>query len=286
MIFLILLVMVLWGLSWPTAKIVTEYGLDSNTLLFWRFFLTSLGLIPIALFYKIKFKIDKKDILHVILGGLTLYLYNKLFFLGLKHGLSGKGGVLVTTLNPILTFTIIWFITRKPINLKEKIGLFLGFIGGLIILQVWELKLDIIFSTGNIYFLLAALAWVFVTISSSRTKGKIDSITYSFYAYIFTTVFSLFTLNFSQISHSFDLDFRFWINMFFISVIVTSIATTIYFKTTTILGSSKSSSFIFLVPVSALFGSYIILGEIPKSSTILGGLICLIAVYLINKKAN
>jgi drug/metabolite transporter (DMT)-like permease len=278
--------MILWGLSWPTAKIVTGYGLNSNTLLFWRFFLTSLGFIPIAFFYKIKLKINKRDILHVIIGGLTLYLYNELFFLGLKHGLSGKGGVLVTTLNPILTFLVIWLITRKPINLKEKFGLFLGFIGGLIILQVWELKLSVIFSLGNIYFLLAALAWVFVTISSSQTKGKIDSLTYSFYAYIFTTIFSLFTLNFSQISHSFDLGFIFWINMFFISIVVTSVATTIYFKTTTILGSSKSSSFIFLVPVSALFGSYIILGEIPKNSTILGGLICLIAVYLINKKAN
>ncbi len=286
MIFLILLVMILWGLSWPTAKIVTGYGLDSNTLLFWRFFLTSLGLVPIALFYKIKFKINKTDILHVILGGLTLYLYNELFFLGLKTGLSGKGGVIVTTLNPILTFIVIWLVTKKPINLKEKIGLFLGFVGGLVILQVWELKLSIIFSPGNVYFLLAALAWVFVTISSSKTKGRIDSMTYSFYAYIFTTVFSLFTLNFSQISHSFDLGFKFWINMFFISVIVTSVATTIYFKTTTILGSSKSSSFIFLVPVSALFGSYIILGEVPKNSTMFGGFICLIAVYLINKKAN
>ena len=44
-------------------------------------------------------------------------------------GLAGVGGVLVTTLNPILTFTVVFCAVDRSVNLKDLIGLAIGFLG-------------------------------------------------------------------------------------------------------------------------------------------------------------
>jgi drug/metabolite transporter (DMT)-like permease len=74
----------------------------------------------------------------------------------------------------------------------------------------------------------------------------------------------------------------FWLNMLYLAIISSTLATTVYFFASSRLSSYKASSFIFLVPFSALMLSWIFLDEVPKISTITGGLTALAAVYLIN----
>ena len=76
----------------------------------------------------------------------------------------------------------------------------------------------------------------------------------------------------------------FWLNMLYISIGVTTVATTIFFVTTSRLGARESSSFMFTVPVSAVVFSWLILGEVPSLFTILGGSLAVGAVYLLNRK--
>jgi drug/metabolite transporter (DMT)-like permease len=68
----------------------------------------------------------------------------------------------------------------------------------------------------------------------------------------------------------------------FLSVISSNFATTIYFIAAERLGSYRTSSFVFLVPSSAMLLSWLFLGEVPEPSTIIGGAIAISAVYLIN----
>ena len=79
-------------------------------------------------------------------------------------------------------------------------------------------------------------------------------------------------------------DSIFWWNLFYLASISTSFGTTIYFIASSRLGSAKASSFIFLVPASAMLSSWGILGEKPEWTTISGGLLAISAVYLLNRK--
>ena len=72
--------------------------------------------------------------------------------------------------------------------------------------------------------------------------------------------------------------------MAYTSVISTSIATTFYFLATVSLGAEKASSFIFLVPLSAALSSWFLLGETIQINTIAGGVLGIMAVYMLNKK--
>ena len=57
--------------------------------------------------------------------------------MGTHYGYAGKGAVLVTTLNPIITF-IIMSVIQKGINKKEIVGILLGILGGLFIMNVFN----------------------------------------------------------------------------------------------------------------------------------------------------
>lgn len=78
------------------------------------------------------------------------------------------------------------------------------------------------------------------------------------------------------------LPIKFWLNIFYLSAVSTTFGTTVYFFAASRYGSKMASSFIFIVPLSAVLGSVIFLQEKPDFIVIFGGFISLIAVYLIN----
>lgn len=283
LILLLIFSMILWGLSWPAAKITTAYT-STTTLLFLRFFFSALGLLPVLLYFKQPFGFKKEALKSIILASIFICSYNYFFFLALKHGLAGLGGVLVTTLNPLITFFIVALFAREKLRGFQIIGLALGVTGGVFIMRLWELSFEELMQGGNFLFLIAATLWSGLTLASSGAKEYISTITFSFYLYIITAIFSFFLAPKHEILATLSFDGIFWFNMLFISIITTAVATTIYFRASAILGSATASSFIYLVPVTAILGSFLMLGEVPKLTTLIGGVICVLAVAIINRR--
>ena len=181
--------MIIWGVSWASAKMITNYT-NFEVILFWRLLVTFVSLVPVLWITKDSFRISKKAIPFVVCGGLVMLFYNALFFLGLRNGFAGAGGVFVTTLNPIFNFFLVAILYKYPIKKIEYFGLTLGLAGGLIILKVWGLSLPALFSGGNVYFLFAAFTWAVLTVITSKSKSYISPVTYSLYLYGIATVVS------------------------------------------------------------------------------------------------
>ncbi|ADD66856.1 protein of unknown function DUF6 transmembrane [Denitrovibrio acetiphilus DSM 12809] len=278
---LLTLGMVSWGESWISAKLLTGVA-SPDVLVFWRFFITWLTFIPVMIIMKKPFAISRKGLIVAAVASLLLVLYNQMFFTGLVTGFAGAGGILVTTLVPILTFGIGCVLTMKAPSVKDAAGLLLGLAGAAIIMEVWKLDIHLIFASGNAYFLVAALTWAFLTHTSKRANRYTSAYTFSFYLFLFTALFDLILLYSKGMSISVAANHVFVINMFLITVGATTFGTTIYFIATNSLGSQKASSFIFLVPLNALLMSYIFLDEPIRLNTVVGGLAAITAVYLIN----
>ncbi len=275
---LLILAMIAWGETWVSAKILTHY-LKEEELIFWRFFITTFGMLFVLIMFRIDIRENKKELIIALIASIILLLYNKFFFLGTKYGLASFGGVFVTTMNPIFTFLLIAILYRVLINKTEILGLVLGFIGAIFMLEIWKTHSQI-FSLGNIYFLLAALTWPILTIISGKQKMK-SAILFSFYMFFFTSITQLFLLNF-KLTNVFKFDTKFWVNILILSLWGTTFATTIYFYTVDKLGSKIASSFFFIVPVSAIIFSKIFLNEPITISLVIGGIFGLIAVYILN----
>ena len=276
--------MITWGYSWVGAKILGPYG-HVSTKIFLRFFFASIALIPILLKYHIPFKIDKKGFMFILWNSISLCSYNYFYFKSTHMGLAGVGGVLVTTLNPILTSLFVFsFLDRSSAKLKEFVGLIMGLTGGGIIMRLWEMDIALMISSGNIFYILASCSWVSVTIASQKSKTHIHFLTYSFWSFLSASLFSLSFCEIESISQTINYDWIYWLNIFLLSIVVMSFANTMYFFASSKIGAVKASSYIFVVPLTAIIFSKIILNEQVLYTTVLGGVLSVVAVYLINKK--
>ena len=276
--------MITWGYSWVGAKILGPYG-HVSTKIFLRFFFASIALIPILLKYRIPFKIDKKGFIFILWNSISLCSYNYFYFKSTHMGLAGVGGVLVTTLNPILTSLFVFsFLDRSSAKLKEFVGLIMGLAGGGIIMRLWEMDIALMISSGNIFYILASCSWVSVTIASQKSKTHIHFLTFSFWSFLSASLFSLSFCEIESISQTINYDSIYWLNIFLLSIVVMSFANTMYFFASSKIGAVKASSYIFVVPLTAIIFSKIILNEQVLYTTVLGGVLSVVAVYLINKK--
>ena len=70
--------------------------------------------------------------------------------------------------------------------------------------------------------------------------------------------------------------------MLLLAIGAMAFGTSIYFQASIELGAKKASSFIFTVPISAMLFAIIILNEPLFITTLIGGFLGIIAVYLIN----
>lgn len=279
----ILLSMFMWGLSWPSGKVAAAYGSPATVVLI-RYIIVFISFLPIFIFMKAPIRIHKKGIPALIAAGILLSVYTYLFFNGLKNGLAGAGGVLVTTMNPIMAYGIGLIINRNRPSKNEAIGLVLGLIAGATLLKIWG-NLDELFNSGNLYFLLAAFVWAVMSRITSKASNYGSSMSFSLWMYLATVLIMIPIVDYSDLKETLLIaDKYFWWNIIFSAVLATSLATTYYFYATTTLGPEKASSFIFLVPISAAVSSWLFLNETLQLHTFVGGVLGIAAVYMINRK--
>jgi len=273
------LAMTSWGSSWVSAKVLSNY-ITAQELIFYRYLITSITMVPILIYFKESFKVDLKSFILIVVAAVFLVGYSMVFFLGTKYGTAGVGGAFVTTLAPIVTFILLALFFGKEVKVKDFIALFLGAIGVMTILNIWSYELKEILTKANLYFVLAAISWPLLTITSSKSK-KIKAIVFSFYMYIVTTILGFVLTSFPS-GNILEFDMIFWINLINISVVSTTFATSIYFIAITKLGTNEASSFIFLVPFNVVFLSNIFLDEPIYITTILGTILTIMAVSVLN----
>ena len=279
--YLMILAMLLWGGGWTALKILT-YELPMDVIIFWRFFIMSLAFIPFIYYFKIPFTFSKHSLKFIAGSSLLNMAFMVSSFLGIKYGLAGAGSVIITSFSPVMTFLLVALLFRKRLSNTQYFGLLLGLVGGYVLLELSNLSA--FFDGSNVYFLLCAIIWAGVTILSQHSQKYIHPIYYSFVISVIATLCTFIYAHDSELLSVFDQGVQFWSAMIYLGVFGQTVATTIFFLASGKLGSEKTSSFMFLVPLFALFFAWLILDEQMQLHIIIGGALSMLAVYFINKK--
>ncbi len=275
--------MLIWGLGWPSAKVLTSFGSAINIALL-RFAITFFTILAILFFTKTKITISKNGLIPLLGASVLMACYSLLFFNGVQHGLAGAGGVLVTTMTPIFTYIISILIAKRYPTKQETIGLVLGLLAACFLLSIFT-DFKNIFQSGNIYFLLSCLLWVFLSRITANTKNYGSPFSFSMWMYLCCCIILLFFSSYIQLHTLVHIQNKtFWYNLIFNGIINTGLATTFYFYATSKLGAAQTSSFIYIVPFAAAFFSWLFLHETIHWNTIVGGLLGIMAVYVLNRK--
>ena len=242
----------------------------------------TLAFIPVLIYFKKPLKLDFDALKYALSSAVLNVAFMFSSFYAIKYGLAGSGSVIITTLSPIFTVIVMAVLFRKKLTTMQYFGLLLGLFGGYILLELHDISL--FFHSANLYFVLCALIWVGVTILSQHSHRYIHPIHYSFIISVVATLFMALYAYDAPLSSVFTQGWKFWIALLYLAIFGQTIATTIFFVASGKLGSERTSSFMFLVPVFALLSASILLDEPMQLHIIIGGLLSMIAVYFVNKK--
>ena len=281
MTFVMLLVPLVWALSGVSAKYLSFY-ISEDEVVVYRFFLSVVSTLPLLIWMKIPIRISLKNFVICILLAFFLIGNYRTYFMGMQRGAVGLGAALVTVLIPIFVYIMMIFSKKSKPILKDWIALTIGAIGVALMLDLDQMNLDRLISGGNIYFVLAALTYALFTVAASFMRN-IHVLTINFYVCL---IGFLIDWNLSYDSNELfklaGMDYIFWINILFVSVIAGTAITAVYYSGLRIIGSKKSSAFSILTPFFAIALGAIFFGEMITINNAIGIVMAVMALAVLN----
>lgn len=279
---LAIITILIWGTTFISTKILL-IQFSPEEILAYRFFLAFLILIVI---YPKKIKVlpIKEEILFCLLGasGISLYYWSE--NLALKYTYASNVG-LISSAIPIFTALIAHFVYR---NEKFTINIFLGFIIAIIGISivVYNGKVLKLNPKGDLMAIISAVLFSIYSILIKKVNDKYNQlfiVRKTFFYGIITMLPILFISKVSVFRVS-SLDTNLVLNLLFLSVFASVLCFLMWNKAINIIGSIKTTNYIYFVPLITMISSNIILGENISVLMLLGGALIFAGVYINQSK--
>jgi len=283
---MVFLSMVFWGLSFVWTKIVFNYY-EPVTTIFIRLILSGILLFSGLLILK-KLQIPRRS--HYKLFLISALFNPFLYFLGENYGVKYSSpaisAVLIATI-PVFSPLFAFFLLRERLSILNITGIFISFLGIIIMLldKNLELNTDI---RGIISLLLAVIFGIAYSISLKKLAvfySPFNIIAWQnlIGIFYFLPLFLIFELNnFLSVAP----DFTLITSLLQLAFFASTLAFVFFTYGTRELGVSKTNVFTNLIPVITALFSFYMLGEEFGSGKIAGMLVVLSGVILSQLKTR
>ncbi|UFS63224.1 DMT family transporter [Sulfurimonas sp. HSL-3221] len=277
----IVLAMVLWGIGWPALKVVTDTDVPVETVTFLRFAIMAVSFLPILYWRRKPLRLNRRTLRFTIAAGALNVAFMYFAFWGVQTGSAGAGGVIITVASPILTALLALIVFRTRVSPTQLLGLGVGLFGGMLMLEVWHADL---LHSGNVFFIGSALVWAVLTLLGQQSHTEMEPIHFNFWLAVFAVPITFVPALPAGLGTVYNQDWTFWTGLLFLAIMGQTVASTIFFVAAGKIGSAKAGSYMFLVPLTALVASFLLLGERPSFWLVAGGAVSTAAVYFINAR--
>ena len=267
---------------WSTAFVLTKVVLkevDVTTLGVLRYFFASI--IVIFILIKQKISLPKlKDIPAFVFAGFSGYAGYIVFF-NMATLLSSPSTLsVINALAPAITAIVAYFIFNEKIKIIGWISMGISFCG-ILILTLWNGTLTV--NKGVIYMLIGCVLLSLYNISQRYLTKKYSSFDVSMYSMLIGGIL-LVVYSPSSVRNIFSISFNSLILIIYMSVFPSIISYFFWTKAFEIAKhTTEVTSFMFVTPVLATLMGIIILGDIPKLSTLIGGVVIILGMIIFNK---
>lgn len=277
-----------WGLSFVAASMVLE-TLTPVLLATMRFIIASILFSPILIRSRQQGnKPSRKDLRDMAwLGFLSISIYFLLQYTGVKYAGPGVSAIIVVGFIPILTGLASTLILKEPFDRRRILGIGLGFIGvALITLPNLVLgSVNTRFFIGVACLLGNAVAFsLYSTLSRRLLKQYDEPAIVTSYVTVFGTLALIpmsLTSDWTTIT---TLSINQWIAVIFLASICSGLAYFLWNYALSKIESVQAAVWLYLEPVVAFIGSFILFGSIPSVLTMTGGVLVLIGAALTSRK--
>ncbi len=276
-----LIFIILWSSAFVTTKPIIDNS-DPFSALTFRFFFVAIGFLFFAIYSKKKIFINYKFFFpHFFSGVLFHGIYLGGVFYSVSIGMPTGVTALIVTLQPILTNILAGKILNEKVSFKQWIGIFLGFVGALLVLG-----LDIGNNLPLIGVVSSFIALIAITSSTILQKKITDNLPLSvsnLYQAIGGCLFHALILLFF-IDPYINFNKTFIIAMSHQIFLVSFGAFTILMFLIKKNSASKTVSVFFLIPATTAIIAWIFLNETLNNLDIIGFIIASLGVYIATRK--
>ncbi|MFH1565309.1 MAG: DMT family transporter [bacterium] len=281
---ILILTMAIWGTQHPALKVLSGKVNPSlfNSL---RFFIAILVLLPFVV--KNRIKIEKKNLGKILfLGVIGISLFGMLNIIGINLSTAINNSILINSW-PLMLVVLAPLLIKEKISKKALLGVFVGFVGVIIILTNGKGILDIIkskFFIGNLIILLSALCTAIYAMYNKKYIKKYGGLEITFWSvvsgFLLLFIYSLASGDFFEIT---NISFNSFLLILHVAVFTTALAWVVRFKSIDKIGLIQTSAFMFLVPIAGILSSNLFLGEQITIFTLIGAFFILSGIYLAQK---
>ncbi len=286
--FLLVLTTLFWSGNFILGKFSALFQIPPFTLNFYRWLIVWLILVPFT-FKEIMTNLDfiKSNLfILVILGITSISAFNSVVYYSLNFT-QVINAVLMLSAIPVLTITISAILKIDKIRFIQIFGLVLSIVGVSIIISKGNLDLikKLNFNKGDLWMLVAALSW---SIYSSFLKKIHLPFSQFSLIQIISSIGLLFLVPqfFYEKSLGLELNFNLASILILIYVVLFAAIGAYYCwqKAISIIGPSRSSMFIQLMPLFSAILAILIFKEAFRFFHLFGAIFIVSGIYLSNRK--
>ncbi|MDF2882336.1 MAG: hypothetical protein K0R54_2893 [Clostridiaceae bacterium] len=276
----IILASTAFGIMPILAKLAYGRGATTYTVLFLRFLFAALILLYIILNRKISLKLDKKQILLVIMLGLFGYSATALcLFISYKYVSVGVATNLLYTYPAIVTL-LSRFLYNEKLYGRKIVSLMMSLIGVFILIEIRNQSFNI---TGVLFAFSSAIFYsLYVLGVSTEIAKKVNSYVMIFYLSVISSII-MFILGISTSSLNLKIDFYALICIILLAFISTVIALMSFLRGVRIIGPSRAAILSTLEPIVSIILGFLILRERLSLNMIIGSALVIASVLLLVK---
>jgi drug/metabolite transporter (DMT)-like permease len=285
----LLLTALFWGGTFVAGRLVTQ-NVGPYSIAFLRFTIASILLLLLTWRIEGKLpKLKKSQIMPVILLGITgIFIYNIMFFKGLKIIEAGRASLIIATCPIFITICSAIFLKEK-ISPVKVLGIVISVCGAIIVIskgninRVFEGGLGL----GEFYIFCCVLSWVAYSLIGKAVMNNLSplaSVSYSsVVGAVALSVPAFFEGLAQNIASQSAID---WLCISYLGVFGTVIGFVWYYQGVERIGPTKAGLFINFVPISAILCAFFILREPITPSLAAGAVLVVSGVYLTNRTAK
>lgn len=286
--FLILSIILIWGLSWPVSKIGLAY-ISPCWFVAGRLIIGTITMFLIVAGTG-KLALPQKADLPIIfvIGFLQITLFMLFVNLGLNYVDAGRSAILVYT-TPILIIPITILFFDERVTVFQWIGCFLGLLGILILFAPWAVDwADRLSLLHNGYLLMAALCWAVSMLCARNMTWAHEPMELMPWQLLVATIPTCLLAWFTEPLATTQWNLTLIECLIYSGILATSLGYWGVVVVSKELPSSKASLCFLGVPVFGYFSSAIILHEPITLTTVLAVISILLGLILaaINKQGN
>jgi drug/metabolite transporter (DMT)-like permease len=283
--FVALFVVLIWGTTFVSSKVLLNSGLLPADIFFVRFVMAYCCMLCIS--HKRLFANSVADELTLVglglMGGSVYFLVENM---ALLHSTASNVSILVSTTPLVTAMLLAIFYKSERLSMRQIFGSILAFVCVVLVVLNGQFILHLN-PLGDALALGASFTWGFYSLFMRRIMGRYsaDLITRKVFFYGLVTILPYFAfvnpLNIDLLTSG---NMTIWSNLIFLGIIASTGGYLLWNWVMRKLGAVKSTNFIYLQSLVAMVAGHVILGERITFMAIAGAVILIAGMILAVRK--